>query len=74
VISTCSGCRRALAEGRTRWVAAAINLLSNAGWERKEYDIPAASTRPGQPSMARRPLEIHGQVGGIMPRGAGQTV
>jgi len=53
--------------------AAAIKLVFRIqGGERKEYDIPAASSRPPErPSMARRPMEDpRGRSGGMMPRGA----
>ncbi|MEP6958694.1 MAG: DEAD/DEAH box helicase, partial [Nitrospirota bacterium] len=53
--------------------AAAIKLVFRIqGGERKEYDIPAASSRPPErPSMARRPMEDpRGRSGGMMPRAA----
>jgi ATP-dependent RNA helicase DeaD len=51
--------------------AAALKLVFRMqGGERKEYDIPAASSRPPErPSMARRPMgDPRGRAGGMAPR------
>lgn len=55
--------------------AAALKLLFRIqGGERKEYDIPASSSRPPErPSMARRPMgdpraDPRGRAGAMMPR------
>ena len=55
--------------------AAALKLVFRIqGGERKEYDIPAASTRPPErPSMARRPMgdsrgDPRGRASAMMPR------
>jgi ATP-dependent RNA helicase DeaD len=55
----------------TEVAAAALKLVFRMqGGERKEHDIPAASSRlPERPSMARRPMgDSRGRAGGMMPR------
>jgi ATP-dependent RNA helicase DeaD len=63
----------ALAEKRdpTEVAAAALKLVFRMqGGDRKEHDIPTASSRPPErPSMARRPMgDPRGRAGGMMPR------
>jgi len=55
----------------TEVAAAALKLVFRMqGGERKEHDIPAASSRPPErPSMARRPMgDPRGRTGSMMPR------